>query len=138
MIDLINEFKQNTNFLNEEFQKLKMVYGANQIPTGMLNKIANSIWSQYKTISVLDKKKTKLKIKIEWAIFTMPHNCLWKMFHTRLWKQVKQELALRQKDSNNAEEQQIEEMSNSLVPQPQVPVDLEALSYPNTLIENDK
>lgn len=135
-MNLINDFQKNTNFLNEEFQKLKMVYGANQIPTGMLNKISNSIWGQYKILSSLDKKKTKLNIKIEWAIFTMPHNWVWKMFHTKLWKKVKMELAEREKQQEPAPELEEDNCVDSLMPQ--VPVDLNALSYPNTLIEDKK
>lgn len=46
-MNLTNDFQKNTNFLNEEFQKLKMVYGANQIPTEILVKL------NYKDIATL-------------------------------------------------------------------------------------
>lgn len=139
-MNLINDFQQNTDFLNSEFQKLQMVYGGQQIPAGMLKKISNSIWSQYKTLNVLDKKKTKLKIKIEWAIFTMPHNWLWKMFHSRLWQLVKMELKAREEQkSQQDDESDVDNVqSQALCPMPSIPVDLEALSYPSTLIEDKK
>lgn len=136
MSNLTQDFQSNTQFINDEFQKLRMVYGTQQIPSGMLKKISSSIWSQYRTISVLDKKKTKFRIKIEWAIFTMPHNWLWKVFHSKLWAKVKEELKSREEEKEK-EQENIQEIPEVPYLQPAVPVDLQALSYPNSMIKNN-
>lgn len=137
MIDFTTDFSQLTEFVNNEFQKMREVYGVENFSAKMLNKITGSIWAHYKMLSNLDKKKVKFMIKVEWAKFTMPHNWLWKIFHSRIWKKVKEEL---EKEKNAPQEEPVEDVSVSedlsLVPKPTVPVDLNALSYPNQIERN--
>lgn len=136
MINLTNDFTRDTEFINNEFMKMRQVYGVDKISTKMLNKISNSIWSHFRMISDLDKRKTKFMIKVEWAKFTMPHSRLWKICHSRLWAKVKEEL---EKEKNAQTQDLPAEIDTSqdlsLVPQPTVSVDLNALSYPSTLVD---
>lgn len=37
------------------------------------------------------------KARIDYAILTMPHGFIWKLFHPTLWGKVKEELKLREK-----------------------------------------
>ena len=125
-------FIELTDFLHGEFQKIFTTYGPQVLPKRFLNSLTNSVLKRYGLINKLENKKLKYNIAVDYAIFTMPHNFIWKMFHPRLWQRVKIEISKSKED--NSEEIENEDVAPEItVPSVVAKVDLDAMSYLSTL-----
>lgn len=130
MIDNI-DFSSLTQFVHDEHSKIVQVYGLKSMPTKDIKIITKAVSKKFARYNMLDKKEDKLRIKINYAIFTMPHGLLWKFFHKKLWKYVQREL-------NKEKEQSIEdkEEAETMLPVQVVsPVDIEAMQVVTTDLE---
>lgn len=88
----INEFSDLSDFTLGEVEKIGDFVDGVGPSKKLIKYMNNQIMKYAKLYSKPLLKTEKQKIKILEAIDTMPHGFLWKLFHTRLWKQVKAEL----------------------------------------------
>lgn len=88
----INEFSDLSNFILGEIEKIDETvegFGATKKLTKCLNKQIIRYTKLY-TKPLYNSEKRRIKV---WeAIDTMPHGFFWKIFHAKLWRQVKTEL----------------------------------------------
>lgn len=126
------DFKELTQFFHEEYSKIQQVYGIQDIPIRDIKVVTNSITRKLKKYVKLDDWKDVRRIKVQKALFTMPHGFIWKFFHKKLWYYVQKEM-----ENNNELTEQLDEQINNDCSQPTevVPsVDLQAMSYPSSNI----
>lgn len=123
----IEEFSALTDFVHAEFGKIQQLYGLQKMPDKCIKRITNSTLNAFNSFNALNNKKIKFNVKVEWAIFTMPHGFIWKMFHSRLWYHVKKRLEEPQPEEPQEESE--EEPVETLVPQVIQPVDIESMTY---------
>lgn len=123
-MDNTEQFSQLTDFVHSEFQKILQIYGFQKMPEKVLNKITNSALDTFSKLNILNKKKVKFNIKVEWALFTMPHGFIWKLCHKRLWYHVKKRL---NKEPQQQKESSTEEEPQTLYPQVVRPVDITSM-----------
>lgn len=88
----INEFSDLSDFTLGEVEKISESIGGVGPSKKLIKSINNQIMRYTKLYSKPLFKAEKRRIKLWEAIDTMPHGFWWKLFHTRLWKQVKAEL----------------------------------------------
>ena len=85
----INNFTDLTEFLGEEYTKnadnFKIVKPSNK----MVNFVDKETIKYAKCYAKPLLKSEKRRIKLWEALDTMPHGFWWKLFHSKLWKQIK-------------------------------------------------
>lgn len=85
----IRDFSELTNFLTNESLKMMNAFGLTKF--SKVTKFSEKELKKYmKLYSMPVYRRSKREIKLQEAIDTMPHGCLWKCFHSKLWKQIKQ------------------------------------------------
>lgn len=129
------DFSELTQFVHDEHQKIVNTYGPQTVPTKELLVIFRGVSKKFKLYEKLDVWKDKRNIKVEKALFTMPHGWLWKMFHAKTWYYVKQRL--EEEKFLPSEESQKEEAS-VVVPEVVAPVDLDALGRLSALQKGEE
>lgn len=95
----INKFSELTDFVYEEIDKLKGTFGVVKMPQDITDFVANMIKQYCNIYNKPFLAKTKHEAKVLSAIVTMPHSWLWRVFHPQIWKEVKLELKLDEKDT---------------------------------------
>ena len=126
------EFKELTQFFHDEYSKIQQAYGIQDIPTRDIKVVTKATTRKLKKYAKLDDWKDVRRIKVQKALFTMPHNFIWKMFHKKLWYYVQEEL--KHNDESNL---RMEEQTNNVCLQPTevvANVDMQAMSYPSSNI----
>ncbi len=88
----INDFSDLSDFTLGEVEKISESIGGVGPSKKLIKSMNNQIMRYTKLYSKPLFKAEKRRIKLWEAIDTMPHGFWWKLFHTRLWKQVKAEL----------------------------------------------
>ena len=127
------QFIELTDFLHSEFQKIFTTYGPQVLPKKYLNSLTNSILKRYGLINKLESKKLKFNIAVDYAVFTCPHNFIWKIFHPRLWAKVKEALNKPVEEEIEKEELEPEPLPDVVAPAVVARVDLSAMNYPSHL-----
>lgn len=126
---ILEDFSELTSFVHSEFMKIRQTYGIGQMNAKDLKIISKTILKAFSYANSTTKKKLKYYAKIDWAIYTAPHNWLWRLFHHKLWLKCQEEIARRKQFENQSVAEEPEEQPAS--PQPQR-VDLDSLSLPGT------
>ena len=88
----INEFSDLSDFTLGEVEKISESTDGIGPSKKLIKSMNNQIMRYTKLYSKPLFKAEKRRIKLWEAIDTMPHGFWWKLFHARLWKQVKAEL----------------------------------------------
>ena len=88
----INEFSDLSDFTLGEVEKIGDFVDGVGPSKKLIKSMNNQIMRYTKLYSKPLFKAEKRRIKLWEAIDTMPHGFWWKLFHARLWKQVKAEL----------------------------------------------
>lgn len=88
----INEFSDLSDFTLGEVEKIGDFVDGVGPSKKLIKSMNNQIIRYAKLYSKPLFKAEKRRIKLWEAIDTMPHGFWWKLFHARLWKQVKAEL----------------------------------------------
>ena len=84
----IRDFSELTNFLSTESLKMMDCFGLKKFDK--IVKFSERELKRYmKLYSSPIYRRSKREIKLAEAIDTMPHGLWWKMFHIKLWKQIK-------------------------------------------------
>ena len=130
------DFSELTQFVHDEHQKIVNTYGPQTVPTKELLVIFRGVSKKFKLYEKLDVWKDKRNIKVEKALFTMPHGWLWKMFHSKTWYYVKQRL--EEKNAQPQPDEPPKEETPVAVPQVVAPVDLDALSRLSALQKGEE
>ncbi len=112
----IKSFEDLTQFIYEEYGKLQTSFEVQNPSTAFIKFVEDTLMkytSLYdKPLKIKEKKEIRLiilKIKNEYAlkfaIETMPHSFIWKMFHRTLWQKIKQQelQKLEEKKKNELE-----------------------------------
>jgi len=129
----INEFSDLSDFTLGEVEKISESTDGIGPSKKLIKSMNNQIMRYTKLYSKPLFKAEKRRIKLWEAIDTMPHGFWWKLFHARLWKQVKAELKA-QGMLNKYEEEKKQE------PEKQVyyPVLVKESSVPNIYEEDEE
>lgn len=84
----IRDFSELTDFLTNETLKMMDAFGLKKFDK--ITKFSEKELKKYMNLySMPVYRRSKREIKLAEAIDTMPHGFWWKMFHTKLWKQIK-------------------------------------------------
>jgi len=103
----INEFSDLSDFTLGEVEKIGDFVDGVGPSKKLIKSMNNQIIRYAKLYSKPLFKAEKRRIKLWEAIDTMPHGFWWKLFHARLWKQVKAELKVKgMTDKYNEEKKQ--------------------------------
>lgn len=103
----INEFSDLSDFTLGEVEKIGDFVDGVGPSKKLIKSMNNQIIRYAKLYSKPLFKAEKRRIKLWEAIDTMPHGFWWKLFHARLWKQVKAELKVQgMSDKYNEEKKQ--------------------------------
>ena len=96
----MQDFKDLSNFVYDEYEKLSDSFGLDKLPKRSIKFIERSLRKYTKLydkpLFLLEKRRLKLQIALE----TMPHGFLWKIFHLKLWKEMQYVLQEQQKKEN--------------------------------------
>ena len=84
----IQDFTELTSFVYSEFEKISESCGLNTVPEKSLNYTIHTIDKYVKLYNRTLFNREKRQLKLDEALLTRPHNWLWKVFHSKLWKQI--------------------------------------------------
>lgn len=85
----IRDFSELTTFVDNELEKMTESTGIQKPSMKFIEYRENTI---LKYVGLYDKflfEKEKRNVKIQKAIYTMPHGRIWKFFHKSLWAIIK-------------------------------------------------
>lgn len=139
----LNDFSDLSNFIYGEYDKLSETFGLSSLPKKSIKFVEKSIrtYSKLYKKPLLEREKRELEIRT--AIETMPHNWVWKLFHSKLWSRVKQRLKELEEMEYLAEkttDKPAEQKPDILVPAVIVPRDvanIEPIVVRNEDFDND-
>lgn len=131
---ILNDFSELTGFVHEEFLKIQQAYGLQQMSAKDISCLSKSVLKSFNLANSTTKRKLKYYCKIDWAIFTAPHNWWWRFWHKKLWRKCQEEMALRELEKNVPEE----EPDITPTPPQKQTVDLSALSLPSSVSPEER
>lgn len=85
----IEDFKELTNFVNDEADKFFETYGEKLVVSELVVSLVKNLNFYFKLEAGYLRRKEKRELKLKEAIETMPHNFIWKLFHYDVWRQIK-------------------------------------------------
>ena len=115
----IEDFSDLTSFINDENLKLQESFGININSKSMIKYTEKTL---KKYVKLYDKplyRRVKRELMLREALDTMPHSFFWKVFHKKLWLQIK---VLKEEEKQKSQEQftqnepEIKPVDTSLMP----------------------
>ncbi len=84
-----DDFSDLSSFIYGEYDKLSDSFGLNALPEKSIKFVEKSIREYTKLYKKPLFEREKRELELRTAFETMPHNWIWKMFHSRLWAKMK-------------------------------------------------
>lgn len=130
----IRDFSELTSFLTNESLKIMNAFGLTKF--SKVTKFSEKELKRYmKLYSMPVYRRSKREIKLQEAIDTMPHGFLWKCFHSKLWKQIKQIEVQRKLEEKMLKT--IEKEEKNIKPEEMYPAVInQGVSMPSIIDEN--
>ncbi len=101
----IKDFKELTNFVNDEADKFFETYGEKLVVGKLVGALIKNLIFYFKLEAGYLKRKETRELRLKEAIETMPHSFVWKIFHYSLWAKIK---AIKsEQDKVEQEEQEV-------------------------------
>ncbi len=120
----INDYQDLTSFVGEEYEKMQDSFNVVTPSKAFIKTLEANCLKYYKLYDKPFYKREKMELKIEEAIYTMPHGKVWQFFHKRLWLKVQERLAEMEKEEKELTQTYTPQQPKPLVPEIYKPVDV--------------
>lgn len=120
----INDYQDLTSFVGQEYEKMQDSFNVVTPSKTFIKTLEANCLKYYKLYDKPFFKREKMELKIEEAIYTMPHGKIWQFFHKRLWLKVQERLAEMEKAEKELKQVYAPPQQKPLIPEIYKPVDV--------------
>lgn len=120
----INDYQDLTSFVGQEYEKMQDSFNVVTPSKSFIKTLEANCLKYYKLYDKPFYQREKMELKIEQAIYTMPHGKVWQFFHKRLWVKVQERLADMEKAEKELSQTYTPQQPKPLVPEIYKPVDV--------------